>query len=132
MRAITISNYGGPEMLTVDRRAAETRPAPDEALVRIHAAGVNFVDIYQRRGIYPVNLPFIPGLEAAGVVESRGREREGCPARGPGSIYRASWAATANIPSIKASRLIRLPRDLSFRGRGRVPSAGDDRALPAP
>ena len=45
---------------------------PGQVLVKIHAAGINFVDIYQRRGTYPVSLPFISGLEASGLIEAVG------------------------------------------------------------
>ena len=49
-------------------------PGPREARVRIHAAGVNFIDVYHRTGLYPLPLPFTPGNEGAGVVESVGAE----------------------------------------------------------
>lgn len=72
MKAIQVAQYGdtGVLDLTTDRQAPV--PGKGQALVRIRAAGVNFVDIYQRRGFYPVNLPFVPGLEASGEVEAVG------------------------------------------------------------
>ena len=100
MRAITISNYGGPEMLTLTEEQAKPEPEqPTRRWSGSDAAGVNFVDIYQRRGMYPVKLPFIPGLEAAGVVESIGETGQGCPGRGPGKHIPGTWAATASIQS---------------------------------
>ncbi len=72
MKVIKISMNGGAEVLKLADTGSVPKPGAGEALVKIHAAGVNFVDIYQRRGYYPVKLPFIPGLEAAGEVEAVG------------------------------------------------------------
>src|SRR3990170_4083189 len=74
MKAIKITTCGGPDVLKLTDTEPKPAPGTGQALVRIHAAGVNFVDIYQRRGTYPVNLPYIPGLEASGVVEAIGQE----------------------------------------------------------
>ena len=71
MRAITMTETGGPEVLQATD-APPPAPAPGEVLVRTHAAGINFIEIYQRTGGYPVSLPFAPGSEASGVVERLG------------------------------------------------------------
>ena len=71
MRAIQISQYGEPDVLKI-QDVNSLSPGPGQASIRIKAAGVNFIDIYQRRGTYPVKLPYIPGLEASGVVEAIG------------------------------------------------------------
>src|SRR5271154_4342502 len=71
MKAIQISQYGGPEVLKI-REVQIGKPGRGQALIRVEVAGINFVDIYQRRGTYPVKLPYIPGLEASGVVEAVG------------------------------------------------------------
>jgi NADPH2:quinone reductase len=76
MHAIQISEVGGPEVL----RWAETPsplPAPGEVVVRLTAAGLNYIDTYHRRGLYPRDLPFVPGLEGAGTVEMLGAGIEG-------------------------------------------------------
>ena len=71
MRAIQIRKTGGPEVLQlVDLPKPE--PKAGEVLVKIEAAGVNFIDTYLREGRYPAPLPFIPGQEAAGVVAALG------------------------------------------------------------
>lgn len=71
MRAIEMIQTGGPAVLrAVD--APNPQPAPGEVLVRTRAAGLNFIEIYQRTGGYPVALPFTPGSEGAGVVEALG------------------------------------------------------------
>ena len=73
MKAIQVSQVGGPEVLTlVDLPIPE--PKPNEAVVQIKAAGVNFIDVYFREGRYPAPLPFINGQEAAGVVTATGSE----------------------------------------------------------
>ena len=67
MRAIRISKNGGPEVLSCEEIAVPD-PKADEIAFRVEAAGINFIDIYQRTGLYPVPLPATLGLEAAGVV----------------------------------------------------------------
>jgi len=90
MRAVTVSEHGGPEMLQVtDIPAAE--PGPGELLVDVAAAGVNFADIYAREGRYPYarQLPFVLGQEGAGTVT----------ATGPGTEFsvgdRVAWTGAA-------------------------------------
>jgi NADPH:quinone reductase len=71
MRAIQVSKTGGPEALQlVDIPVPQ--PKPNEVLVKIHASGVNFIDVYYREGRYPASLPFISGREMAGVVTEVG------------------------------------------------------------
>ena len=69
MKAIQVSAYGGPEVLAYGD-VAVPQPKAGEALVRIGAIGVNFIDVYHRTGRYPGNPPFTPGMEAAGVVSA--------------------------------------------------------------
>lgn len=70
-RALRIPKYGGTEVLRVE--AIEVpQPGPGEVRVRVQACGVNFIDVYQRTGIYPVPTPFTLGFEGAGVIESIG------------------------------------------------------------
>ncbi len=71
MRAVRVEKHGGPEVLRLQQIPT---PSPDagEALVEVAAAGVNFIDTYHRSGLYPLELPFTPGVEAAGVVKRVG------------------------------------------------------------
>jgi NADPH2:quinone reductase len=88
VRAIVVRAFGDPDVLTLGDREVP-RPGPGEALVRLHAVGVNFSDVERRRGSYdPPALPWVPGNEAAGVVEEVG------PGVEPGWIGRrvAFWA----------------------------------------
>ncbi|MFC0681795.1 quinone oxidoreductase [Lysobacter korlensis] len=71
MRAIVVEKAGGPEELTL-QEIPTPDPGPGQVLVRTHAAGVNFMDIYQRSGHYKVDHPFTPGGEASGVIEALG------------------------------------------------------------
>ena len=64
MKAITYSEYGGPDVLKFEERPTPT-PGPGQALVKVAAAGVNFIDVYQREGWYKINLPAIPGRQRA-------------------------------------------------------------------
>ena len=72
MHAICIHEHGGPEALRYEE-VASSEPGAGEARVRIEAAGLNYIDIYHRTGLYPsTNMPFTPGMEGAGVVEAVG------------------------------------------------------------
>jgi NADPH:quinone reductase len=67
MKAVRAHRTGGPEVLQLEN-IPEPQPGPGEALVQLDAAGLNFIEIYQRRGLYRVPLPFTPGTEGAGEV----------------------------------------------------------------
>ena len=71
MRAIQISTAGGPDVLT-PTELPDPQARPGTLLVEVAAAGVNFIDTYHREGIYPMPLPYVPGLEGAGRVRAVG------------------------------------------------------------
>ncbi|MCE2525122.1 MAG: alcohol dehydrogenase catalytic domain-containing protein, partial [Acidimicrobiia bacterium] len=73
MRAIRISENGGPEVLSLTDLGDPT-PGAGEIVVDVAAAGVNFVDTYQRIGLYPIAVPYTAGLEGAGAVTAVGAE----------------------------------------------------------
>jgi NADPH2:quinone reductase len=73
MKALVVSRPGGPEVLEVAERP-EPQPGERQLRVRVAAAGVNYIDTYQRSGVYPVPTPFVLGLEGAGVVSAVGEE----------------------------------------------------------
>ena len=87
MQAIRIHQYGGPEVLELEQLATP-EPGPGQARVQVEAAGVNFIDIYQRSGLYKGALPFTPGNEGAGVVRAHRRRRAGSQGRGPRRLGR--------------------------------------------
>ena len=71
MKAILVRGHGGPDVMVLDD-IADPSPGPGEVVVDISAAGVNFIDTYQREGLYPMTLPYTPGLEGSGVVSAVG------------------------------------------------------------
>jgi NADPH2:quinone reductase len=73
MKAIVISELGGPEVLVVNEVPAPT-PGPDDLLVEVEAAGLNFIDVYHRIGLYDLAAPLTPGLEGAGIVIEVGED----------------------------------------------------------
>jgi NADPH2:quinone reductase len=77
MRAIVIEELGGPERLLPAEVADPADPGPGQVLVDVAAAGVNFVDIYHRTGLYDMALPFTPGMEGSGMVAAVGSGVEG-------------------------------------------------------
>ncbi|HZU82513.1 MAG TPA: quinone oxidoreductase [Polyangiaceae bacterium] len=113
MRAIRVSAAGGPEVMHVVELPTP-RPGPGEALVAVEAAGVNYVDVYQRSGAYSRELPFSPGEEGAGVVEAVG---PGVDDPRPGD--RVAWASVggsyATHVVARADRLVVVPDGVSAR-----------------
>jgi NADPH2:quinone reductase len=71
MKAIRVHEFGGAEVLRLEEIPDPT-PAPGEALVRMEAVGINFIEVYRRTGAYPMKLPYTPGEEGAGVVVAVG------------------------------------------------------------
>src|SRR5271170_2656972 len=73
MKAIQIKQTGGPEAMELAELPVP-QPKANEAVVKLAASGVNFIDIYNREGRYKVALPFVPGQEGAGVVSAVGSD----------------------------------------------------------
>ncbi len=73
MKSIVIRSNGGPEVFEIEE-IERPIPSRNQVLVKNEAAGVNFIDIYQRSGLYPVQLPYRPGLEGGGVAEAMGED----------------------------------------------------------
>ena len=90
-----IHTHGGPEVLTLEDRPVGN-PGPGQIRIRHHAIGLNFIDCYQRSGLYPMQLPAALGMEAAGVVEAVG---DGVTHLKPGdrAAYAAGHAALAEV-----------------------------------
>ena len=112
MKAIQIAAVGGPEVLTlVDIPVPE--PKPNEAVVQIKTAGVNFIDVYFREGRYPAPLPFIDGQEAAGEVVAVGVDVRNVRL-GDRVAYTGTLGAYAEYAAVPAERLVRIPDGLDF------------------
>ena len=112
MKLIQIAKTGGPEeMQLID--APIPSPGPNQALVKVAASGVNFIDVYFRIGLYKADLPFTPGNEAAGTVEAVG---PGVTDLKPGdrvayAMHRGSYAEYTVVP---AAVLVKLPDSVDF------------------
>jgi len=110
MRAIRVDGFGGPEVLRVGD-VEDPSPGPGEIVVRVEAAGLNFIAVYHRTGLYPNPLPFVPGMEGAGAVAAVGPGvtgwREG---------DRAAWAGIlgsyAERVALSADRAVAVPPGL--------------------
>lgn len=107
MQAVEIHEFGGPEVLVV-RDVPRPVAKPGCALVKVAAAGVNFIDVYQRTGLYKNALPFVPGMEGAGVVEQLG---EGVSEFAIGD--RVAWCmatgAYAQYAVVPAKVMVKIP-----------------------
>ncbi len=97
MKAIRVNEYGGPEVLSYED-VSVPEPGSGEARVRLAASGVNFIDTYQRSGVYPVDLPLTLGMEGAGEVEAVG---EGVEDIAPGD-----YVAFAGVPGAYAEYIV--------------------------
>jgi len=113
VKAVQLSSFGGPEVMKlVDVTVGD--PGPGQARVRHHAIGLNFIDIYQRSGVYPNALPAVLGMEGAGVVEAVGQ--------GVSHIKPGDRVAYANNPMgayaesrvMPAWVLVKIPKAISF------------------
>src|ERR1043165_9188688 len=112
MKAIQVSQTGGPEAL-VPVDVPTPKPKPNEALVQIKAAGVNFIDVYFREGRYPAPLPFINGQEAAGIVVGVGSDVRTLQL-GDRVAYTGVMGSYAEYASVPADRLVKIPESLEF------------------
>ena len=115
MRAIRVREFGGPEVMRLED-VADPKPGRGEVLVRVHAIGVNPVDTYIRTGTYAVkpSLPYTPGLDAAGTVESVGPEASGVAVGDRVYVGGTLSGAYAQFALCKASQVHPLPKGVSF------------------
>src|SRR6266851_2351430 len=113
MKLIQTSKTGGPEeMKLVD--APKPSPGPNQALIRVAASGVNFIDVYFRIGLYKADLPFTPGNEASGTVEAVGAGVTDLQAgdRVAYAMHRGSYAEHTVVP---AAQLVKLPTGVDLK-----------------
>ncbi|MDD5284750.1 MAG: quinone oxidoreductase [Desulfuromonadaceae bacterium] len=111
-RTVMITEYGGPEKMSV-ATAGISAPATGEVQLRQTAIGFNFIDVYQRKGIYPLPLPTALGHEAAGIVEEAG---PGVDQFRPGdrvAYMNAGVGAYADCRNVPSERLVRIPDGVS-------------------
>lgn len=110
MRAVQVHQFGGGEVLRIED-IPTPKPGPGEMLVRVKAAGVNFIDIYQRTGLYPRPFPFGLGQDGAGVVEAIG---PGVTAFAAGDrvAFMIPGASNAEYAIVPAERAAKIPDNI--------------------
>jgi len=111
MKAIQIHQTGGPEVLTLAELPIP-QPGPGQVLIRVEAVGVNFIEIYFRKGAYKAALPFVPGSEAAGTVEELGPGVTGF-ATGDLVASVAVLGSYAEYALVPAAGLVKVPEGLT-------------------
>ncbi|MHA1559138.1 MAG: quinone oxidoreductase family protein [Alphaproteobacteria bacterium] len=118
VHAIRVHSTGGPDVL-VWENIEVGEPAANEVRLRQTAIGVNFIDVYQRKGLYQLDLPYIPGSEAAGLVERTGSAVDWLK---PGDrvAYVNAPGAYCEARLIDASRLVKLPPSIEDAGAAAV------------
>jgi len=108
--AIRVHNVGGPDVLQWEE-VEVGEPGPAQVRVRQEAAGLNFIDVYHRTGLYPQPLPFTPGVEGAGVVEAAGAEVAHVK-KGDRVAYAGPVGGYAEERLIDADRVVKLPKTI--------------------
>ena len=111
MKAIQVQKTGGPEVLTLVDLPVP-RPKPNEAIVKIAASGVNFIDVYFREGRYPAPLPFVDGQEGAGTVTEVGSDVKTLKA-GDHVAYSNVLGSYAEYAAVPAEKLVKVPAGIS-------------------
>jgi NADPH2:quinone reductase len=102
VRRVTVKALGGPEQLTIESAAEAPRVGPGQLLVEVEACGVNYIDVYQRSGIYKVPLPFTPGFEGVGRVREIGEAADA----GRGALRVGQRVAWVNVHGSYASQVL--------------------------
>jgi NADPH2:quinone reductase len=113
MRAVRVHQNGGPEVLRIDD-IADPVPAADELLIDVEVVGINFIEIYQREGLYQRPLPFTIGAEAAGTVRAVGASVAGFKPgdRVVSQNVKGAYAERAVVPAVRA---VRIPAGVSSK-----------------
>lgn len=123
MRAIVMRSAGGPEVLRLDEVPTPS-PGPGEVLVRTHAAGLNFIEIYQRSGAYAVPLPFTPGSEGSGIVEAIGEGVEALRVGDRVCTTEASSGTYAEYFTVPAEAAVIVPDGIDLDVAAALPLQG--------
>ena len=111
-RAIRFYENGGPEVLRLEQ-VEPGKPAAGEVQIRHSAIGVNYIDVYDRTGLYPVSLPSGLGREAAGVITTLGRGVRGLRVGERVAYVFPSPGAYSEVRNVPAERVVRVPRGIS-------------------
>src|SRR5690349_2937422 len=109
--AIRVHKTGGPDVLTWEEVEVGD-PGPGQVRIKQQAAGLNFIDVYHRTGLYKQDLPFTPGVEGAGVVEAVGADVTNVK-KGDRVAYAGPIGGYTEERLIEADRLVKLPKGIS-------------------
>jgi len=112
MKAIRVQAHGGQDVLKYEE-VPEPKPGSGQALVKLHAIGVNFIDVYHRTGLYKLALPLTPGVEGAGIVESVGANVTEVQL-GDRVAYAMAVGAYTELAVVPSWQLVKLPASLDF------------------
>ena len=122
MRAIVVRELGGPEAMVLAEHS-DPVPGPGQVLVQVAAAGVNFIDIYRRSGVYPQPLPYVPGSEGAGTIRAVGDGVTGFSvgdhvawAEGPGSYAEQVAVAAKDAVPVPAGVDLKVAAAVMLQG----------------
>jgi NADPH2:quinone reductase len=113
VKAISVHTYGSPEALQLGEVPTPS-PSEGESLVKIEYAGVNFADIYHRRGQRQGSLPFIPGIEGGGIVEGMGSP-DNFIREGDNVVFAGAFGTYAQYAVVPTDRLVNVPESLDLR-----------------
>ena len=122
MRAVVAREAGGPEVLQ-STELPDPTPGPGELLVRVAAAGVNFIDTYRRSGVYRMEYPHVVGVEGAGVVEALGEGVDGF-AVGDEVAWHEAPGSYAELALVPAAVAVRVPNGLDLGTAAALPLQG--------
>ena len=113
MKAIQVKKVGGPEALELVELPVP-EPKPNEAVVKIRASGVNFVDVYYREGRYKAEVPFVAGQEGAGDVVAVGSDAQNVKV-GDRVAWTMLLGTYAEYAAAAADRLVKIPEGVDYR-----------------
>lgn len=111
MKAIRIQQNGNADVLSHDD-VARPVPGPDDVLVRVEAAGVNYLDVYHRNGLYPVQMPFTLGQEGCGIIEETGANATWFT-KGERVAWAQAIGSYAEYVNVPAARAVKVPDAIS-------------------
>src|SRR3989338_5567295 len=113
MKAVILHKYGNTDALKYED-VPIPEPKEDEARVKLEAIGVNFMDIYHRKGLYPNNLPFIPGMEGAGIIDKISDNSFGLK-KGDRVAYAMNIGSYAEYAIVPAWKLVKVPDEIELK-----------------
>lgn len=122
MHAVVAREAGGPEVLSYTE-LPDPEPGPGQVLVRVAAAGVNFIDTYRRGGVYPMEYPHVVGAEGAGTVEALGDDVAGF-AVGDRVAWHDGPGSYAELVAVDAAGVVRVPDGLDLTTAAALPLQG--------